>query len=127
MRDVAKVELGQQEDRFRARYRGRPAVPLGIVKQATANPLEISEALKKMLPEIQRTLPAGMKVEIAYDMPGIESSARPGDRGRIYLIQDDGNYDAVAVRGRSQDDRAQFEVCCTGDCLKLVRSSPRRR
>jgi multidrug efflux pump len=67
LRDVAKVELGQQEDRFRARYRGRPAVPLGIVKQATANPLEISEALKKMLPEIQRTLPAGMKVEIAYD------------------------------------------------------------
>jgi multidrug efflux pump len=67
LRDVAKVELGQQEDRFRARFRGKPAVPLGIVKQATANPLEISQALKKMLPEIQRTLPAGMKVEIAYD------------------------------------------------------------
>jgi multidrug efflux pump len=67
LRDVAKVELGQQEDRFRARFRGKPAVPLGIVKQATANPLEISQALKKMLPEIQRTLPEGMKVEIAYD------------------------------------------------------------
>ena len=65
--DVAKVELGQQEDRFRARFRGQPAVPLGIVKQATANPLEISTALKKMLPEIQRVLPPGMKVEIAYD------------------------------------------------------------
>ena len=67
LKDVARVELGQQEDRFRARFRGKPAVPLGIVKQATANPLEISAGLKKMLPEIQRTLPEGMKVEIAYD------------------------------------------------------------
>ncbi|HMB43198.1 MAG TPA: efflux RND transporter permease subunit, partial [Luteimonas sp.] len=65
--DVAKVELGADSARFRARYNGHNAVPLGIVKQAVANPLDISDALKKMLPEITRTLPAGMKVEIAYD------------------------------------------------------------
>ncbi len=65
--DVAKVELGADSSRFRARFNGRNAIPLGIVKQAVANPLEISAALKKMLPEITRTLPAGMKVEIAYD------------------------------------------------------------
>ncbi|MEO6064815.1 MAG: efflux RND transporter permease subunit [Lysobacterales bacterium] len=67
LRDVARVELGSEESRFRARYKGRTAVPLAIVKQAVANPLEISAALKKMLPDIQRTLPDGMKVEIAYD------------------------------------------------------------
>ena len=67
LKDVAKVELGQQEDRFRARFNGKNAVPLGIVKQAVANPLDISTALQKMLPEITRTLPQGMKVEIAYD------------------------------------------------------------
>ena len=65
--DVAKVELGADSARFRARYNGHNAVPLGIVKQAVANPLDISRALHKMLPEITRTLPAGMKVEIAYD------------------------------------------------------------
>jgi multidrug efflux pump len=65
--DVGKVELGADSSRFRARYNGKNAIPLGIVKQAVANPLEISAALKKMLPEITRTLPAGMKVEIAYD------------------------------------------------------------
>jgi multidrug efflux pump len=32
-----------------------------------ANPLEISAALKELLPEITRSLPEGMKVEIAYD------------------------------------------------------------
>ena len=67
LKDVARVELGAQEERFRARYNGVNAVPLAVVKQAVANPLDISSALKTMLPEIQRTLPEGMKVEIAYD------------------------------------------------------------
>ena len=65
--DVARVEIGADSGRFRARYNGKNAVPLGIVKQAVANPLDISRALNTMLPEITRTLPAGMKVEIAYD------------------------------------------------------------
>jgi multidrug efflux pump len=65
--DVAKIELGADSSRFRARYNGNNAIPLGIVKQATANPLEISAALKQLLPEITRSLPQGMKVEIAYD------------------------------------------------------------
>jgi multidrug efflux pump len=42
-------------------------VPLGVVKQAVANPLDISKGLKAMLPEITRTLPEGMQVEIGYD------------------------------------------------------------
>src|SRR3546814_5892908 len=67
LRDVARVELGADQSRFSARFNGRTAVPLGIVKQAVANPLEISDALQKMLPQIERTLPEGMKVEIAYD------------------------------------------------------------
>ncbi|MEO6102722.1 MAG: efflux RND transporter permease subunit, partial [Pseudoxanthomonas sp.] len=65
--DVAKVELGADSSRFVARFNGNNAIPLGIVKQAVANPLEISAALKKLLPEITRTLPQGMKVEIAHD------------------------------------------------------------
>ncbi|TCZ82428.1 efflux RND transporter permease subunit [Lysobacter sp. N42] len=67
LRDVARVELGSQEDRFRARFNGRDAVPLGVVKQAVANPLEISAALKAMIPAIQRTLPEGVQVNVAYD------------------------------------------------------------
>lgn len=65
--DVARVELGADSSRFRARFRRNNAVPLGIVKQAVANPLDISRALEVMLPEITRTLPEGMQVEKAYD------------------------------------------------------------
>ncbi len=65
--DVARVELGADSSRFRARFNRRNAVPLGIIKQAVANPLEISKGLKAMLPQISSTLPEGMQVEIAYD------------------------------------------------------------
>jgi multidrug efflux pump len=65
--DVAKVELGADSSRFRARFNGNNAIPLGIVKQAVANPLEISAALKVLLPQVTKSLPEGMKVEIAYD------------------------------------------------------------
>ena len=65
--DVARVELGADFSRFRARFNNRNAVPLGIVKQAVANPLEISLALRELLPKISQSLPDGMKVEIAYD------------------------------------------------------------
>ena len=67
LRDVARVELGSQEERFRARFNGVNAVPLAVVKQAVANPLDISAALQDMLPQIQRTLPEGMNIEVAFD------------------------------------------------------------
>ena len=65
--DVARVELGADDSRFRARFNKRNAVPLGIVKQAVANPLEISLAVREMLPKISASLPTGMKVEVAHD------------------------------------------------------------
>ena len=67
LKDVARVELGSQEERFTSRFNGVNAVPLAVVKQAVANPLDISADLKAMLPQIQRSLPEGMKIEIAFD------------------------------------------------------------
>ena len=65
--DVARVELGADGARFFARHNGNNAVPLAIIKQATANPLDISRALDEMVPEIQRTLPEGMIISNAFD------------------------------------------------------------
>jgi multidrug efflux pump len=65
--DVGRAEIDAEDDRVVARYNGRSAVALGVVKQSTANPLEVSAAVRAALPEVQRQLPAGMEVEIAYD------------------------------------------------------------
>ena len=65
--DLAKVELGPQDERRTSSYMGETAAILGIIKQATANPLDVSLALRKILPQIQRDLPAGMSIDVAYD------------------------------------------------------------
>ena len=65
--DIGRVELGPEDERRTSSYNGRTAIILGIVKQATANPLDISLALRKILVQIERDLPAGMQAEISYD------------------------------------------------------------
>src|SRR3546814_13098970 len=40
---------------------------LGIVKQATANPLDVSTAMRDVMPALVRDLPAGMNAKISYD------------------------------------------------------------
>ncbi|WP_415036685.1 efflux RND transporter permease subunit, partial [Azonexus sp.] len=65
--DVAKVEIGAASERSSVRFKGRPAVSLGVIKQATANPLELSQAMYAELPRISAELPPGMSVNISYD------------------------------------------------------------
>ncbi len=67
LKDVAKVEIGPKDERRIARFNGDNAIALGIVKQSTANPLEVSNDLRKVMPEIIASLPEGVKIEIAYD------------------------------------------------------------
>jgi multidrug efflux pump len=49
------------------RFNGNPAVAIGVIKQSTANPLDVSTAVKSALPRIMQSLPEGMKAEVAYD------------------------------------------------------------
>ncbi len=65
--DVARVEIAPAEERRITRFKGENAVALGVIKQSTANPLEVSNALHEMLPTIKSVLPEGMQVNIAYD------------------------------------------------------------
>ena len=65
--DVARVEVAPADERRITRFKGENAVALGIIKQSTANPLDVSKALHEMLPIIKSVLPEGMKVNIAYD------------------------------------------------------------
>lgn len=67
LRDVARVELGPVDERVAVRFNGKSAVSLGIVKQAVANPLDISREVRKELPHIRESLPEGMQVDVAYD------------------------------------------------------------
>ncbi len=65
--DLGRVEIGAASERSSVRFNGRPAVALGVIKQATANPLELSRALRGELPKVVSELPRGMTANIAYD------------------------------------------------------------
>jgi multidrug efflux pump len=65
--DIGRVEIGPEEERVIARFNGRPAVAIGIIKQSTANPLQVSRAVAAALPDLPRILPEGMRADLAYD------------------------------------------------------------
>ncbi|MGB4065544.1 MAG: efflux RND transporter permease subunit [Azonexus sp.] len=65
--DLGRVEIGAASERSAVRFKGRSAVALGVIKQATANPLELSKALRAELPKITSELPEGMSANLSYD------------------------------------------------------------
>lgn len=67
IRDVARVEEGAASDRSRVRLNGREAISLGVIRQATANPLELSAGVRAMLPTLKADLPPDIAIDIAND------------------------------------------------------------
>lgn len=67
IRDIARVDIAPESQSSVVRFNGNSAVAMGLVKQATANPLVLSSALREQLPQIERDLPDGVSVTIAYD------------------------------------------------------------
>lgn len=65
--DVARVEEGAASDRSRVRLNGRDAISVGVIRQATANPLELSQGVRAMLPLLKADLPSDIGIDIAND------------------------------------------------------------
>ncbi|MCE3006722.1 MAG: efflux RND transporter permease subunit, partial [Rickettsiales bacterium] len=66
-KDVARIAYGPEEERSIARFNNKSAIALGVVKQSVANPLDISKAIRAEIPRIQKNLPAGMNLNVAFD------------------------------------------------------------
>lgn len=65
--DVARVQEAPVDERSFVRLNGRDAVGVGVVKQSTANPLELSAGVIKLLDKLRRDLPPGVQIEVAND------------------------------------------------------------
>jgi multidrug efflux pump len=65
--DVARVLQGPQDERSSVRLNGRDAVSVGVIRQATANPLDLSAGVRKLLDKVRQDLPPGITVDIAND------------------------------------------------------------
>ena len=67
LRDVATVELGAEDYTSDVRFDGSKATFMGVWVLPTANTLDVIHAVRKLVPEIEKSLPAGMKVGVPYD------------------------------------------------------------
>ena len=67
LRDVARIELAAASERSSVRLNGQRSVSLGVIRQATANPLEVAAGVRDFLPRLQQELPDGVTVQVAND------------------------------------------------------------
>jgi multidrug efflux pump len=65
--DVARVERASQERRAYYRSNGEPNLGLGVVKTSTANSLDVARAARATAEEIQKSLPEGTQIFVAFD------------------------------------------------------------
>ncbi|MEM9669083.1 MAG: efflux RND transporter permease subunit [Pseudomonadota bacterium] len=65
--DVARVEKGTEEDRNLFRGNGIPMVGLGVVKQSTANTVEVAAAARDLADELNDSLPDGIRIYQSFD------------------------------------------------------------
>ena len=67
LRDVARVQEGTADERSAVRLNGMPSISAGVIRQATANPLELSKGVRELMPRLQADMPADVTIHIAND------------------------------------------------------------
>ncbi|MEP7182329.1 MAG: efflux RND transporter permease subunit [Betaproteobacteria bacterium] len=67
VRDVGVAEIGPVDERVISRFNGKPSLNIGVIKQAVANPLELSNAVRAEVDKMNGGLPPGMRLVVAYD------------------------------------------------------------
>jgi len=68
IRDIGRVEVDAASVRSSVRFNGESAVSIGVIRQATANPLTLAQAVRDLVPVLNQELSAeGVQVGISYD------------------------------------------------------------
>ena len=65
--EVARVEIGAEDERSGLRANGRTAVGLGILRQSTGNTLSVAKGVKEEMARLQESFPEGIGFLIGYD------------------------------------------------------------
>ncbi len=65
--DVAPVTLGPEPGTSVLRANGETGIGLGIIRQAQSNTLEISDAVRQVIAEVQPILPADVRIFVTSD------------------------------------------------------------
>ncbi|MDO6446615.1 multidrug efflux RND transporter permease subunit [Colwellia sp. 1_MG-2023] len=67
LKDVARVELGQNNYSLRAMLDGKPALAIPIFQRPGANAIELSDQVRETMANLSKNFPAGVEYDIVYD------------------------------------------------------------
>ncbi|MCA3265588.1 MAG: efflux RND transporter permease subunit [Azospirillum sp.] len=65
--EVARVEVGSEDERSGIRANGKTAIGIGIVRQSTGNTLTVANGAKEEMARIAENFPEGISLMIGYD------------------------------------------------------------
>ncbi|KZN46066.1 efflux RND transporter permease subunit [Pseudoalteromonas luteoviolacea] len=67
LKDIARVELGQENYALRAMLDNQPALAMPVFQRPGTNAIELSDDVRGTMQRLEKSFPAGMTYEIAYD------------------------------------------------------------
>lgn len=67
LKDVARIELGQESYNFNANLNGKASAMISISQTAGSNALNVMAGVREVMNQIERTLPEDMKLNLQYD------------------------------------------------------------
>lgn len=75
LKDFSRVEIGERKEYVKINANGKDVPLIALMKQPNVNLLEVEEAVKTQLNEIQKILPKGVKLVPYYDQADFVSDA----------------------------------------------------
>ncbi len=67
LQDIGRAELGAENYNTSAKFKGKPAVGMGVFQLPGSNALQVGGAIKEAVAELAKNFPPGMTYEIALD------------------------------------------------------------
>ncbi len=67
-RQVGRAEIGAEDDRSFLRFKGEPAVGIGVVKLSGSNTLDVARGVKARMASLANDFPTGMSYEVPFDV-----------------------------------------------------------
>ncbi|MDP5253850.1 MULTISPECIES: efflux RND transporter permease subunit [unclassified Vibrio] len=67
LKDVARIELGQENYALRAMLDNQPALAMPVFQRPGSNAIELSDDVRTTMARLAKDFPAGMTYDIAYD------------------------------------------------------------
>jgi multidrug efflux pump len=65
--DVARVEIGAEDERTEARANEKAAISLGVEQQSKANTVEVSDGVMAAMEAVMPSLPEGVSLDVNFD------------------------------------------------------------